>query len=213
MLLTGWVVPTAKVTQVGGAAAISIEAAYDSLVIVDRLTPIAGGATLGEIHAFAYLACLLSLFERKPAADWGYEFTALPPTLPYAPSVTDAIKILEMASFLRRSDGIYSLTKAGSQDCMVWSGLGQLSWRKRYLEGATGASLVTGVPAVANDLSNEPQLQRAAEMGGPRELLEEATLIPLFEQFTALRQAAGGDVEDMLTPAAVYLAFLSSQSS
>jgi hypothetical protein len=192
---------------------IPVYALYDGLVIADRLTPIAGGATLGEIHAFAYLGCLLSLFERRATSDWGYDFAAIPPTLPYAPAITDAVHLMERRQFLERDDQVYKPSLKGFRESSLWSGLGQLGWRRRYLDGATGASLVTGVPAVSNDLSNEPQLRRASDMGEPRELLQEATLIPLFDQFVALRQAVGEKAEDLLTPAAVYLTFLSSEGS
>lgn len=167
---------------------------------------------MGEIHAFAYLACLLSLFERHSPSQWGYKFTALPPTLPYAPAITDGVKALEAALLIRRVGDAFAPTDVGVHQASLWSGLGQLAWRRRYLDGATGASLISGVPGVTNSLSNEPQLQRASDLGQPRELLEEATLIPLFEQFAALRQAIGGDVADLLAPAAVYLAFLESES-
>lgn len=188
------------------------EALFDALVIVNRLKSVADGATIGEIHAFAYLACLLSLFERSPAVAWGYPFTALPPTLPYAPAITDAVDALELAGFAVRQGDLYVLTESGAVECSIWMDLRQLAWRRRYIDGATGASLVVGVPAVTSDLGNEPQLQRAAILGRPGELLDEATLAPLFEQFAALRQAVGEDAQDLLTPAAIYLTFLASES-
>lgn len=189
-----------------------IEAFSDSLTVVERLTPIAGGAMLGEVHAFCYLACLLSIFEQQSPTSWGYEFTALPPTLPYAPEITEAVQKLEEIGLLSRKGNVYLITEDGRQELLLWSGLKQLEARRRYLDGATGASLVVGVPSVGNDLAYEPQLQRASKLKQPRELLAEATLSPLFEQFTALRQAVGSRVQDLLTPAAVYLSFLSTEA-
>lgn len=192
-------------------AQASPEPIFDCLFILRQLEPIAVGATLGEVQAFAYLACLLSVFEGSPPDSWCYSFVALPPTLPYAVELTDAATALESAGLTRSEKNVMLTTERGAAECLLWAGLSQLSWRKRYLEGATGASLIGGVPAFGNDLSNEPQLQRATVLGQNRELLQQGTMTRLFEQFTALREAIGSDFQDLMTPAAVYLSFLSSE--
>lgn len=192
---------------------VSSESLFDVLFILNQLRPVADGATLGEIQAFAYLGCLLSLFEGEPSEQWKYSFVAVPPTLPYSVELRDAVDVACGAGLLLSRRHLMILTERGAAECGLWAGLSTMAWRRRYLEGATGASLVSGLPALSNDLSYEPQLQRAARLGKHRELMQTESLSELFDQFTALRTAIGSRFEDLMTPAAVYLAFLASEHS
>ena len=52
----------------------SSSASFDLLFVAEELSLKLGTATVGEIHLFSYLGCLLSLFEGQPVADLGYSF-------------------------------------------------------------------------------------------------------------------------------------------
>ena len=49
---------------------------YDCLFIGDALEKRFGGFAIAELHLFAYLACLLSVYSHRPAVDWGYGFVS-----------------------------------------------------------------------------------------------------------------------------------------
>ncbi len=49
-------------------------AAFDALQIIASLQSIYRNVAEAEVHLFAYLSCLLSLYSGQPVGDWGYDF-------------------------------------------------------------------------------------------------------------------------------------------
>jgi hypothetical protein len=177
-----------------------------------------------ELHTFAYLACLLSVFRGRPASEWGYTFSAIPPTLPFSPGIEAALAELVASGLIQATapvldedtDGVmlarHQVVDAGSQELAVWRGLTTFSGRVAYLEAATKTAVFSSLPGVVNSLSNEPQLRLAMRTDGPRMLLTSVTSGPLYEQFGALVEALGPEHEELVVPASLYLNFLTQQA-
>lgn len=189
----------------------SMEAYFDTLFITDKLDEYAGQATLHEISAFAYLGCLLSVYEGNPTERWSYQFMAVPPMLPYANEITDSARQLVSRGLIEGSDSDYRISARGRQELFVWAQLHSFEWRRRFLEGATGTGVLLPPVEVMSRMRNEPQLKRASLSGSTRELMTEATTGALFEQLHALQRAVGTAARDLLVPASVYLRFLLDQ--
>jgi hypothetical protein len=194
-------------------------ASLDVLSIVDLLRP-AGGAANIDLHAFAYLACLMSVYDGRPAADWGYIFTAVPPTLPYSPAIQNAADILVKSGLLTRDspdpadrskgslDDRLSLTADGLDELAFIQGLSDVEGRAPYLEAAAATARMRSVPSVANALAREPGLAQATKTSSVRMLLREDSSAPLYQQFGVMEDLLGDGHANLVVPASLYLRFL-----
>jgi hypothetical protein len=90
-------------------------ASFDALFIARELSLKLGNAAAGEIHLFAYLGCLLSLFEGKPAAEWGYNFAGLESGSPFSPELYEANMELDRVGFLASEGSRVVITDLGSK--------------------------------------------------------------------------------------------------
>src|SRR5437762_1566583 len=79
-------------------------ATYDTLFLADRLQKHLHSFAIAEIHLFAYLACLLSLYRETPLADWGYQFLSTEIGAPYSREIDEAMRELEQRGLLARGD-------------------------------------------------------------------------------------------------------------
>jgi hypothetical protein len=182
-------------------------ASFDFLFITGRLCARFGTATLGEIHLFSYLACLLSLFRGQPVADWGYTFAGLDSGSPFSAELQAACPELEVAGLIVGKAETLTITPEGNRELEFLSTLQQFGPRKSYLTAALESLLSFPVGMVRNALSMEPGLRPALRLGGKRALLEETALGQLHEHFEALYSVLG-ETHDLLVPSSVWLTYL-----
>ena len=91
-------------------------AAFDSLYISAALGTNIRRPVVAEIHAFAYLACLLSLYRGQPVSDWGYGFAGTRDGSPFSPEIEGAVRAMASTGYLHVSEGDIGIT-AGGQNC------------------------------------------------------------------------------------------------
>jgi hypothetical protein len=182
-------------------------AAFDFLFITERLSAKLGTATFGEVHLFAYLSCLLSLFRRQPVAEWGYNFAGLDQGAPFSPELHAAYSDLESAGLVASKGEAFILTPEGKQELESLSDLQQLEFRRPCLEAACDSLLSFPVGMVRNAMSMEPGLRPALRVGGTRPLLDAGAIAQLHEHFDALYTVLG-QTHDLLVPSTVWLTYL-----
>ena len=182
-------------------------ASFDLLFIAEELSLKLGTATVGEIHLFSYLGCLLSLFEGQPVADWGYSFAGLESGSPFSPELQEAYAELERAGFVSSTDNNVAVTELGKQQIDVFNSLKMFMSRKSYLSAACASLLSFPVGMVRNAMSMEPGLRPVFSVGGIRPLLAMASLEQLHEHFDALFNVLG-KTSDLLVPSTVWLTYL-----
>lgn len=185
------------------------EATFDVLFIVSRLKAPLNGVTAPEIHLFAYLACILSLYGERPVDDWAYTFAGTASGSPFSPAISDAIETLERSGFIQQSDDVFTLTTLGTNEYELLRTLSQNAWREAYLTGACDSVLALPVGVLRDALSREPALERAAQLERTRQLLEDADLKSLYDQFDVLSEAIGVKITELMVPAVAWLSYLS----
>ena len=159
-------------------------ASFDILFITEELSLKLGTATVGEIHLFAYLGCLLSLFKGQPVADWDYSFAGLESGSPFSPELQQAYTELERAGFVSSTDSNVTVTELGKQQIEIFNSLKIFVSRKSYLSAACASLLSFPVGMVRNAMSMEPGLRPVFSVGGIRPLLALASLEQLHEHLT-----------------------------
>lgn len=188
-------------------------AAFDSLYLVGHLTAGSPKITLPELHVFAYLACLLAVYDGRPVATWGYEFVATENTAPFSKDLLEATESLTSAGLFYGESKLYSLSDDGIQELSNWEKLRRFSDRRRYLRAATDTATALPVNAVAEGISHEPQISLANALNSPRPLLDDAGRTALHSHFEALEKALGRNVSDLIVPAIIWVTFLLDQGA
>ena len=188
---------------------INPDAAFDCLSIARRLQSSLKNSAPGEIHLFAYLSCLLSLYGGQAASSWGYSFAGTQHGSPFSPELNGALEDL-LALGLLSSEGQYLMVaQEGTEEYGELRRLSQNLMREKYIEAACSSLLSLPVGLIRSALSEEPMLRPSSKLGSTRALLVGPGLELLHQQFRDLSNAVGVDTRDLLVPATVWLTFLS----
>ena len=187
---------------------INPEAIYDLLFIADRLKDINGAFSSSEIHLFAYLACLLSLYGDQAVADWGYVFVGTEQATPFSPDIDAALRLLkERGNLLLTRSGL-EITPYAHKILETFSRLDMNRERERYLLGACSVAISLSSGMIGYALSKEPEIKRSNACPANRYLLEEAGLSQLYGHFAALRRGLGTSCSDLRILALSWLVAL-----
>jgi hypothetical protein len=189
----------------------SMTATFDALALTSLLR-VSGPATDVDLHVFAYLACLMSMYHGQPAAAWGYQFSAVPPTLPYSTAIAQATDLALDAGLLSTEENLRARflapTAKGERLFGSMRVLTVFRDRPKYLEASTATALLHTLPGVVNSVVSEPELTQSINIDVPRLLLGRRMSQALYSQFQDLSKALGDVESDLLVPASVYVRFL-----
>lgn len=181
------------------------EATFDSLFIGDRLLREAGTVAASDFHLFAYLACLLWLYNHMPVSEWGYEFVGTELGAPYSQDIDEALRLLTERGYFVTVEERFSIAATGLVALHDLSVLSVNQERTECLRAACASTAALSMGMVGNALSEEPELHRARTIPMSRRLLERSGQDQLYLQFEALRGALQGGGGDLRVPAVVWL--------
>jgi len=192
---------------------ISPFACFDCLFISQGVQNALGNFAPTELHLFAYLGCLLSLYKHRPVAEWGYSFYGTKMGAPFSPEIDQALPELKLAGLFADHGDYLQITERGSEEYYLLRGLSQNSDRETYLEGACSSILALPIGLIHEALSREPEIEHATKINSTRLLLTDGPgLQVLYEHFTALSTAITVDISDLMLPSVVWLTYLSRVS-
>lgn len=183
---------------------------YDCLSICRQLQGTLQRVSKVEIHLFAYLSCLLSLYEQQPVSGWGYSFAITEHPYPNSPALDEAMEVLAKKGSLLADGDYLTVTDVGNKELTLLSAFSINSRREPYLYGACSSILALPVGIISEAISQEPDIKGAITLSQSRLLLRDSGLNLLHEQFAELSKDIGVDVEDLMVPAIVWLSYLSS---
>jgi hypothetical protein len=187
---------------------MSPEATFDALSVVGHLELTLDRVLPSEVHLFAYLACLLSLYTGRPVSDWAYTFAGTAEGAPFSADLDDALSALRASGDLQGSTLGFELSERGRTEYDLLRDLSQNADREVFVAGACTSALALPVAVVRSAMFQEPALRKAASMQAARQLLEKVDLTVLYEQFGALSTALEGEVRDLIVPAVAWLTYL-----
>lgn len=187
---------------------MSPEAVFDTLTILARLETPVGPVLRSEVHLFAYLGCLLSLYSGQPVAEWGYEFAGTAEGSPFSAAVEDALGSLIHSGDVTAARSGLALAQAGHDEYGLLRTIGRYDEREAFIAGACASTLALPLGLLRSALNQEPALRRVSAIRGTRTLLDDADTAILYEQFNALSDALGAEVHDVMVPAVAWLTYL-----
>ena len=108
---------------------------FDSLSISHRLQENLGNIVTAEIYLFSYLACILSLYRRRPISDWQYKLSITEYGFPYSVDLDNATKMLEETGNLAKEGSFLVVTEKGNKEYEMLCDLSQNVEREVFIAG------------------------------------------------------------------------------
>jgi hypothetical protein len=184
------------------------DATFDCLFLAAHLQSESGTLTAPELHLFAYLACLLWIFRGRATTEWGYFFVGTELGAPFSREIASAIDSLVESGYLIQTEERISKSASAEESLQELEGLALIQERSECLRAACASTAAFSLGMVGNALAQEPDLKRAQATPMSRLLLEDTARTQLYVQFEALRKGLHEGIEDLRTPAVVWLTAL-----
>jgi hypothetical protein len=181
---------------------------FDALAIGARLQRTLDGAAISEIHLFAYLACLLSLYRGNPVSDWGYDFVATENGSPFSAELERTIPFIIREGLAKERNRYIRLTDRGYEEYRDLNELEQNRRRGEFLDASCSSVLALPLGVIRSAMSTDHDMKLAAQLGDTRRLLTETAIGDLHDAFSALSEEIGIQVQDLMVPAVVWLNYL-----
>jgi len=183
------------------------EASFDVLYIVHRLDSALDGVSQLQIQKLAFLACILSMYQGSPSAEWGYSFATTEFGRPICPEITDSLQFFSSSGLLRENEGRYSETKQGGTFLNLL--LEQSTFNKRlpHVKAACDSVLAVSAGIFNQGIDNEPTLANSEIRARGDSLLIGPALHILHEHFAGLREVLGEKEIDLLIPSVAWLSY------
>jgi hypothetical protein len=190
-------------------------AIFDVLAIHGHLRRSVGAISRSELHLFAYLGCLLSLYDRRPASEWRYSFAATKFGAPFSTELDASYRdaVLEGVIAVDSDPEVSKLTPRGGEELGELSTLLTLKARDRYLEAACATSLMLPVSMTRDAVGSDSRIKSSAALQTTRALLTNDWYADIHSQFDALRSAVGDASIDLLAPAVVWVRYFGERTS
>ena len=182
---------------------------YDALAITSKLSPPFQKVAVSEVHLFAYLACLLSLYRGWPASDWGYDFVATENGSPFSTEIEHIIPVLVREALIEEEDRYLSIGTDGRSEYLELGKLSENDRREEFLSGACSSVLAVPLGIIRSAVLTDHDMKLATQFGDTRKLLSEAAVSDLHNAFATLSEEIGIHVNDLMVPAVVWLNYLS----
>lgn len=187
---------------------LNTPATFDVLYITCSLRRIAGGVVAAELHLFAYLACVLSLYRGSMADNWGYTFVGTELGAPFSPDLDTAIAELANRGFLARTADRMRPSTEAEDRLRAFQALQLNRERVDCLYAACSSTSVFSLGMIGGALAHDPELRRSRKVPLTRQLLDRSGRASLYRHFEALRKGLPQRDVDLRVPAVVWLAAL-----
>lgn len=181
---------------------------YDALSLGERMSDLVEGFSRPELHLFCYAACLLSLYEGQPAADWGYEFISAQNGLPFSQEVDGAIDDALSLEQLRPNGALLVLTDDGAAELTSLRGFSGFKDRERYLAGAADCLLVFNPGNIREAFNFDPAIAYLRRGKHTDWVLTSPVVERIYENFRQLREVLDNSAHDLSVPLVSWLKYL-----
>jgi hypothetical protein len=186
---------------------------FDCLAMTSRLQPILGNVAVGEVHLFAYLSCLLSLYRSRPIAEWDYKFAGTREGSPFSSDVEAALGALIRGGLLLEKDDFLQISERGQDEFELLESLEINRIRLQFLDGACNSVLALPVGIIRDAVANDPGIRPAKVLSATRPLLDESSTDEFYVAFAALSKAVGVDITDLMIPAVIWVRYLAEHAA
>jgi len=180
----------------------------DALIIANDAPKSVVPMSVGEMHLFSYLGCVLGLFKGKAIGEWGYQYAVTSDGFPFSAEFEQARKGLLASGLIEvTSDGlIRPLQPQLAMELDLIQSLGHwLSERRPWLRAATECALALPVGAIRHAINQTPGVEAPLRLRQRSKLLDAEDVQLLYDEYKVVSSVLGPDVKDTLSPAVLWL--------
>jgi len=181
---------------------------FDTLSLAERLSDVVEGFSRPELHLLAYAACLLSIYDGQPAAEWGYEFVSTENGLPFSQDIDEAIEMGFGLGLLFGHGALIAITQDGQTELKTLRDMESSKARDRYLAGAGDALLVFNPGNIREAFNYDPTISYLKGGNRTEWVLTKPVVERLYENFKQLREALAYNAKDLSVPLISWLKYL-----
>ncbi len=184
---------------------------FDCLAICERLQRRFGNASTAEIHLFAYLSCLLSLYKKLPVSWWGYSFSVTKSGYPFSADLDEELATLSGRNCVINQNNYLEVNAPGKKEYEVLMTFSQNRDRELFIEGACSTTLTMPVGMIRKAISLEPEIRSSVQLGQSSLLFGEGEVSDIYRQFSVLSSIIGVETTELMIPAVVWLTYVCEQ--
>jgi hypothetical protein len=184
------------------------EAYYDMLSLGERMSDLVEGFSRPELHLLGYAACLLSLYEGQPAAEWGYEFASTEHGLPFSQDIDASIEIALSLEQLIPNGPLIVISSEGRTEVEGLRRFEGNKARERYVAGAADCLLVFNPGNVREAFNYDPTISYLKSGKRIEWLLTAPVVERLYSNFQELHKALDYEARDLSVPMVSWLKYL-----
>ena len=183
------------------------EAYCDTMFILNDAPKSVVPLTVIEMHLFSYLGCILALFRGKPIGDWGYSYAITSNGFPFSVQFEDARRsvITSGLATVTHDETIEPQYPELAQELEIICSIGSWTERRNCLRAATECAVALPVGSIRYAVEQSPGVSTSIKLGQRRALLEDEDVTLLYEEFKLVSSVLGGVVDDLLSPAVIWL--------
>ena len=185
------------------------EASFDVLYIVHLLGSPLDGVSQLQIQKLSFLACILSMYQGNPSAEWGYSFATTEFGRPICPEITDSLQFFTDSGLLLETDARYTTSYRGAPFLSMLMEQTTFVRRSEYLKASCDSALSVPAGTLNQGIDNEPTLVNTEIRARGDTLLAGPALQTLHEHFSGLREVLADRGADLLIPSIVWLSYTS----
>ena len=182
--------------------------AFMDIVGIFRLAPLSAlPLSVAELHLFAYLARIVSLFDGSPTAEWGYDFVVTGEGFPFSVELDEARKTAVTLGLITETDEgeAQADAEAIAAEYDTLTRLSDLAKRSAWLKAAMACSLSLPSGTIRTAVNHSPGVMSASAVGQRRQLMQPMDVDTLYAQYRIVTQALGGQDHGLLAPAVLWL--------
>ena len=182
------------------------EAFFDSLYLAKKLDDFLDGFKTEEIQLFAYFSLILHIYKGGDQFSWRYRFIVDEKGFPFSSDLYNAIdRHIKNGLFEQRNDYCI-ITGRGVDEFNKFKILSKFSKREFILNAACTTSILIPFSETRKALLNDPNLIKAKQMGGKREIDD-----VVYVRFKEISEAIGAPIDDVIIPAMTWINYINAQ--
>ncbi len=187
---------------------INSSATFDILYIASSTKRSYPDLGFYELNFLSYFACLMSLYDGNPTAEWGYSFYKNKDGAPVSSAIAEAVTALSESGEMKEYERYFGIMPNGECSLEVYKGFSLLNKRMRYLDAACDCLLTDSIVSLASTLSLDPIIKESTVHS--LKMLnsdDNDSLASLHSQFDIIRKIVGLQRE-LFVPAHIWIQYL-----
>lgn len=165
-----------------------LEAKIDCILLSAALCKENEQFMLSELHLFAYLACLVGLFQGWSVSQWGYAFWGTEDGAPFSDALQQEFDVLVECGAVLVTESLYRCESEQIRIADQLAVMSSMADRSGLIDASLSGLRFYGSGFVRNAMNSDPVLSNVRKAHSGRNLMIEEGMALLHSHFEKLRR-------------------------